>query len=113
MDLQFRPLPATPRLADPGIGLAHRPPAAHLLDEAQAGRRRERAGRLERDAVRREVCPGVADAHVNDSAHVTGREEDQVVERDRCGMTDDVDRDLAVGLVGAGPDGLVDRLDLA
>ena len=98
--------------AGPRIGLAHRPVAAHLLDEAHPDRRRERARRLERDALRGEVRPGVADAHVDDPAHVAGREEQQVVERHRRRVTDDVDPDLAVLGVRPGADRGVDRLDL-
>ena len=56
-----------------------------------ADRRGERARRLERDALRGQVRPGVADAHVDDPAHIAGREEQQVVERYRRRVTDDVD----------------------
>ena len=61
---------------------------------------------------RGEVRPGIANAHVHDPAHVAGREEQQVVERDGRRVADDVDPDLAMLRVRARPDGRVDRLDL-
>jgi hypothetical protein len=60
----------------------------------------------------RSGTPGIADAHVDDPAHVAGREEQQVVERYRRRVTDDVDPDLTVLGVRPGPDCGVDRLDL-
>ena len=61
--------------------------------------------------MRREVRAGVADAHVDDATHVARREEQQVVERHRRRVPDDVDRDLAVLGVGPRADGCVHGLD--
>ena len=64
-------------------------------------------------SLRGEVRARVADAHVDDTAHVARGEEQQVVERHRRRVADDVDADLAVLRVRAGADRRVDRLDLA